>query len=110
MMPYNSANSAFFLLATDRSTRSKSNRVFESIAAIQPQDLQVDLGRGFLGTLSDLGWIAFGWLMLLVIIIYPVLQLIGLLACSMALLLASGKPQAAPAPIRTERQVSCVSR
>lgn len=110
MMPFNSTHSAILLPSAESSTRSESNRAFESIAALQEADLRVDLGRGFLGSMSDLGWIALGWLMLITVFVYPVLQLIGLAACSLALFLASGKSQPEAIPVWTARQAQRISR
>jgi hypothetical protein len=110
MMHDNSAKSAISILSADRGTRHETNRVFESIAALQASDLQVEVRRGFAGTLSDLGWIALGWLVLVVVIINPVVQLIGLLVCTIPLVMASAEPQSVPVKLRTERQVRPVSR
>jgi hypothetical protein len=41
--------------------------------------------RGIVGTLQDLALIALAWGLLIGVIVYPVAQLIGLLACAIAL-------------------------
>jgi hypothetical protein len=110
MMPFNSADCAILFPPAESSTRSESNRAFESIAALQKGGLHVDLGRGFLGSMSDLGWITLGWLMLITVFVYPVIQLIGLATCSLALFLASGKSHPEAIPVWTARQVQRISR
>jgi hypothetical protein len=105
MVSYGAADGPLSILPpADYSTRTESNRAFEALAALQTMDLQIDIGRSSRGMLSDVGWIALGWLMLVTVIAYPVLQLIGLLACSIAIFFASSPPQPAAVSIRLEPQ------
>ena len=109
-MPFNSTHSANLFPSAESGTRSESNRAFEAIAALQAEGLRVDIGRGFVGSMSDFGWIALGWLMLITIFVYPVIQLIGLAACSLALFLASGKSHPEAISVWTARQAQRISR
>ena len=67
------------------------HRVFNAIIANPTDQLPVDPGCSIVGIVKDLSLIALGWGVFVAMITHPAMQLAGLLACSIALVITAEK-------------------